>query len=139
MIILGAGLVGIELGLHLIRYGKDVTILEMTDHMSDGGNFLHMLGLHAEIRKRGLKILFNTQAVRITDTGVACHTPQGDRFYEADQVVYAAGQKPLREETTALAYCAPEFYMLGDCVTPKNITAATSTAYMTARNIGRDY
>lgn len=79
----------------------------MTDHMSDGGNFLHMLGLHAEIRKRGLKILFNTQAVRITDTGVAC--------------------------------CAPEFYMLGDCVTPRNITAATSTAYMTARNIGRDY
>lgn len=139
VIILGAGLVGIELGLHLIRYGKDVTILEMTDHMSDGGNFLHMLGLHAEIRKRGLKILFNTQAVRITDTGVACHTPQGDRFYEADQVVYAAGQKPLREETTALACCAPEFYMLGDCVTPKNITAATSTAYMTARNIGRDY
>lgn len=57
----------------------------------------------------------------------------------ADQVVYAAGQKPLREETTALACCAPEFYMLGDCVTPQNITAATSTAYMTARNIGRDY
>ena len=53
------------------------------------------------------------------------------------RLFYAAGL--LREETTALACCAPEFYMLGDCVTPQNITAATSTAYMTARNIGRDY
>lgn len=69
--------------------------------------------------------------------------PAGHRrataFTKQTRLFYAAGLKPLGEETTALACCAPEFYMLGDCVTPQNITAATSTAYMTARNIGRDY
>ena len=75
VVILGAGLVGIELGLHLIRYGKQVTILEMTDHMSDGGNFLHMLGLHTEIKKRGLKIFFHTRLYRSQTKGL----PAGHR------------------------------------------------------------
>jgi len=54
VVIIGAGLVGVELGLHLIANGKKVMIIELTDHVNDGGNFLHMLGLKYEIIKRGL-------------------------------------------------------------------------------------
>jgi len=38
----------------------------MTDHINDGGNFLHMLGLKYEISKRGLAIDFNTRVKAIT-------------------------------------------------------------------------
>ena len=47
------------------------------------------------------------------------------------------GQAPLRKEALALSDCAPEFYLLGDCVIPRNIQTATSAAHMVACDIGR--
>jgi 2,4-dienoyl-CoA reductase-like NADH-dependent reductase (Old Yellow Enzyme family)/NADH dehydrogenase FAD-containing subunit len=59
------------------------------------------------------------------------------KLYEADTVVCALGQIPLREEVDQLRDCAPIFYELGDCVEPKNVYTANSTAYTIARDIGR--
>ena len=136
VVILGAGLVGVELGLHLISKGRNVRIVEMLDHISDGGNFLHILGLNVEIKKRGLEIDFNTKAIEITPTGVVCESGGVAKTYSADTVVYAVGQRPMRDEAVALAACAPEFHMLGDCVSPRNITDANAESFMIARNIG---
>ena len=135
--ILGAGLVGAELGLYLLGKGRSVKIVEMLDHISDGGNFLHMPGLRAEIKKRGLEIEFNTKAKEITKTGVICESGGEEKTFPADTVVYAVGQSPEREAALALGGCAPEFHMIGDCVSSRNITDATSEAFMIARNIGR--
>lgn len=137
VVILGAGLVGVELGLYLISKGRKVKIVEMLDHISDGGNFLHIPGLNVEIKKRGLEIEFNTKADEITPTGLVCDAGGAKKIVDADTVVYAVGQSPLRDEAIALGGCAPEFYMLGDCVSPRNITDATSEAFHIARNIGR--
>ena len=137
VVILGAGLVGVELGLHLLHEGKKVQLVEMTDHVNDGGNFLHMLGLKNEMRKMDLQILFNARAKEIRENGILCEVDGQERFVEGDRVIIATGQKPLRDEAIALNYCAPEVYYLGDCVMPKNITTATATAFLTARNIGR--
>lgn len=57
--------------------------------------------------------------------------------YEADTVIYALGQIPLREEAERLRECAPVFYALGDCVEPRNIYTANSVAFTIARDIGR--
>ena len=59
------------------------------------------------------------------------------KLYEADTVICALGQTPLREEANALRFCAPHFFDVGDCVEPGNIYAANSTAYTIARDIGR--
>lgn len=58
-------------------------------------------------------------------------------FYEANTVIYAVGQVPLRSEAAALRSCAPLFFQIGDCVEPGNIYTANSTAYTVARDIGR--
>ena len=137
VVILGAGLVGVELGLHLISKGRKVRIVEMLDHISDGGNFLHILGLNVEIKKRGLEIDFNTKAMEITSSGVICESDGKSVTYDADTVIYAVGQRSLRDDAIALGACAPEFHMLGDCVSPRNITDANAEAFMTARNIGK--
>lgn len=68
------------------------------------------------------------------DAGVAIGSK---KQYEADTVIYALGQVPLRDEANALSGCAPLFFQLGDCVEPKNIYAANTTAYTIARDIGR--
>ena len=137
IVIMGAGLVGVELGLHLRKLGKKVVNVEMLDHMSDGGNFLHMSGVRVEIAKRGLEINFKNKVKEVTEAGVLCETPEGDKLYEADSVIVAMGMRPLSAEAAAFYDAAPEFYPIGDCFVVKNIESATTTAYMTAKNIGR--
>jgi thioredoxin reductase len=136
-VILGAGLVGLELAVYLSMLGRRVTVVEMADKISDGGNMLHAEGLQLELGKHGIAVELNTIASEITEGGVLCTSGGRSKLYEADTVIYAVGQMPLQEEALALRFCAPEFYMLGDCVTPRNIYSATSTAYDIARNLGR--
>ncbi|MDI3536186.1 MAG: hypothetical protein PWP16_228 [Eubacteriaceae bacterium] len=137
VLIIGAGLVGVELGLHLIACGKEVDIIEATDHINDGGNFLHMLGLKVEIEKQGLRIQYNACVEEIKDKTVSVKSLNETEEFEADTVIYAVGQKPRREDALALNLLAPEFYMVGDCIAPRDITSANTEAFMTVRNIGR--
>ncbi len=129
--ILGAGLVGIELGIYLAMQGKKVELIEMLDHVSDGGNNLHMKALDVEIKKYAIGVNLSTKAEEITPEGVIA----GGKLFKADTVVYAVGQKPQREAATALYACTPEFYLLGDCIAPANIMSATSAADTIARTI----
>ncbi len=136
-VILGAGLVGMELAVYLSILGKKAVIIEMLDEVNDGGNFQHMKGLQVELDRYGVDIHLSTKAVEIDGVGVSGETSDGIRHFDADTVIYAIGQKPLAEETYSLSGCAPEFYPVGDCITPKNIMNATSMAYIAARSIGR--
>ena len=136
-VILGAGLVGVELGFYLLGKNRSVKIVEMRDCISDGGNFLHVRGVMVEIKKRGLEIKYNTTTKEITPSGVICESDGAEVIFDADTVIYAVGQTPLREEAAALGSCAPEFYMIGDCVWPRSITDATCEAYHIARNLGK--
>jgi pyruvate/2-oxoglutarate dehydrogenase complex dihydrolipoamide dehydrogenase (E3) component len=135
--ILGGGLVGAELGIHLANMGKDITIIEMLPALNDGGNMLQGVAIGLEIRKLGISVRLGTKALEISGSGVAVEGPEGQTLVAADTVIYAVGQKPLREDADALRFCAPEFYQIGDCLTPKNITEATKAAYQIARDIGR--
>ncbi|NLM21925.1 MAG: FAD-dependent oxidoreductase [Peptococcaceae bacterium] len=137
-VILGAGLVGMELGIYLAMLGRKVTIVEMMDEVNDGGNFQHLKALKVEFKRYQIDLHLSTKAVEINEKGVKCIS-SSDReiFFDADTVIYAVGQEPLREEASSLRFCAAEFYQIGDCVIPKDIMSATSTAHTIARNIGR--
>jgi 2,4-dienoyl-CoA reductase-like NADH-dependent reductase (Old Yellow Enzyme family)/thioredoxin reductase len=137
VLILGAGLVGVELGLHLIDRGKQVTILEMTDHINDGGNFLHMPGLLIQVREKGLEIRFNSKVTEVTAAGAVYEDAEGSHRADADVVVYAVGQRSMRDASLALALCAPDFYLVGDCKAARNITEANTEGFFVARDIGR--
>ena len=142
-IILGGGLVGAELGIHLAMMGKEIIIIEMLPELNNGGNRLQGLSIGLEVKKLGIKVKLNTKALEINDKGVLCapadwnEGDDGREHVEADTVIYAVGQRPLRKEADALRFCAREFYQIGDCLTPANITEATKAAYYISRDIGR--
>ncbi len=136
-VILGAGLVGVELAIYLSMLGRKVSVVEMLGGISHGGNFLHVRALEVEIKRYGIDMNYHTKALEITDKGVVCLTPGGEKLFEANTVVYAVGQAPLQAEAAALCLTAPDFYPIGDCILPKNIMNATSMAFSVARNIGR--
>ena len=135
--ILGAGLTGAELGLYLHTLGRHVEIIEMKDKMSAQNNSSQGGAIKSALAKAGVTISFNTKAVEVTDKGVRCETETGERFFEADTVITALGQEPLRDTVIALSSCAPRFYQIGDCRSPRAIAAATSEAWTVARHIGR--
>ena len=156
-VILGGGLVGLELGVFLADYeGREVDVVEMlpTTLASDPGGstsgrmdnvgmaagdaLVQGVALRVKLMELPtMRIHVSTRALAVTETGLRVSGPEGEYEIAADTVIYAAGQRPLREEALALRPCAPEFYMLGDCVTPKNILAATQAAFQLARDIGR--
>ena len=137
VLILGGGLVGIELGIFLAGLGREVTLMEMMPELNDGGNMVHMNSLRTQIRVRKIRVALSTRALEIRPEGVEAEEGGVRRFFPADTVIYAVGQRSLSEEALALADCAPEFAMAGDCLSPRNIMAAVSEAYNAARDIGR--
>lgn len=136
VVILGGGLVGSELGIHLALNGRDVTIMEMMSHLGDGGNMLHGQAVDVQIANLGIELALGTKAIEITEKGVVGENSEGQKRYKADTVIYAIGQKPLREEADALRFCASEFYQIGDCRVSANIREAVKEGNYSARNIG---
>jgi NADH dehydrogenase FAD-containing subunit len=98
---------------------------------------MHSMALTSEIARLGIGTYLSTTVKGVTGEGVSCANSDGSFLLPADTVVYATGQKPLREEAFALSFCAPEFYQIGDCAAPKNIMVTTQEAYIIARDIGR--
>jgi len=157
VVIIGGGLVGLELGVFLAQLGRKVEIVEMlpstlasvgdgsTSEMISnpvileaGANVVHGIALSEEMKKLpNLRLTVSAKALDIIMGGITVECKAGKRFIEADTVVCAVGQRPLSDEAVALYDCAPEFYQIGDCLTPKDILTATQTAYQIARDIGR--
>ena len=155
--IIGGGLVGIELGVYLAGLGRTVEIVEMlpmtlvstdeveiSDMISNPGlieaeaNVVQGVALRQELRKLpNLTVTVSSRALEISAAGLTVEEKTGKRLIEADTVICAVGQRPRSDEAAALYDCAPEFYQIGDCITPKNITTATQNAYQIARDIGR--
>ena len=137
VVLLGGGMVGCELGLHLQENGRNVTIIEMMPQPTFAGNFMHGEAIMAQINNSPLQLFCNTKAVEITEEGVIGEGPDGQKLFKADTVIYSVGQRSLSDEVDALRFCAPEFYTVGDCKVPANIAGAVKEGYYAARDIGR--
>ncbi len=137
VVILGGGLVGTELSVFLSQLGRSCTVVEMAAELNSGGNVLHEQALRYEMEACKVTVMLSTKAVEVTEQGVVGESGGTKHLIPADTVITALGMKPLREESQQLNFCAPEFYQIGDCVTPTNIYQATNTAEYAALNIGR--
>ena len=136
-VILGGGLVGMELAIYLNSLGIKAEVVEMSDGFHPFPNVLHGQAIDIKMQEEGIQAHFSTKAARIDEGGVWCETPEGEKYYEADSVIYAVGQRALTEETMALYDCATYFYPVGDCVLPRNIAEANTAARIVAEDIGR--
>ena len=138
VVILGGGLSGTELAIYLTKHcGRECTVIEMDEELNSGGNRIHAMALAVEIKQNGITALTGTKCVRITDEGVYGEKDGETKLYPADTVVNAMGLEPLHGKASGLSMCAPDFYLIGDCNTPRNIFMTTDEAYHVAMDIGR--
>jgi dihydrolipoamide dehydrogenase len=111
MLVVGAGAVGLEIGLIFSRLGTDVTVLEMMPAILPGMDRQLAMRLERSLKKQGLKILTEMRiesgaveagAVTLRGSNLKTHAP-----FElaAERVLLAAGRKPNSE---GLGSCAPD-------------------------------
>jgi 2,4-dienoyl-CoA reductase-like NADH-dependent reductase (Old Yellow Enzyme family)/thioredoxin reductase len=130
VVILGGGLVGCESAVHLAQQGKDVTLVEMMKEVAVDANVRQrpiLLDLFAKLQ---VKVNTKMKGVRITAEGLVCTDETGkETLFEADTVVSAVGQRPLREVVDGLLDAAPEVVQVGDCIKPQKVTEALYRGY----------
>jgi len=98
MVVIGGGVIGLELGSVYRRYGTKVTVVEMQPRLlplMDGE--LTMLA-EAKLKGEGLEIFTSTSVVAVEDTDkgakVKVKGPDGEKFIDAEKVLVCVGRGP---------------------------------------------
>jgi len=102
MVVVGAGSVGIELGLVYAKLGSDVTIIEFQDQ------FLPFLDpelprvLEKSLKKNGVKLLLGTKVEKVENRNgkaeITCFKEGNRTSIEAEKVLVAIGRRPNTQD-----------------------------------------
>ena len=98
LLVIGGGVIGLELGSVYRRYGTKVTVVEMMPRLlplMDG----ELTGLlQGKLEGEGMEILTSSQVASVTDTEkgakVAVKTPDGEKLFEVEKILLCVGRGP---------------------------------------------
>jgi 2,4-dienoyl-CoA reductase-like NADH-dependent reductase (Old Yellow Enzyme family)/thioredoxin reductase len=134
IIVIGAGLTGVESAISLASMGKDVTVIEMLGPQTllNEAPMSHRYYLLDRIKEYNVRIIMDAKMDSITERGIRV-IEHGDKRtdYEADTIVLAMGLRPRNEKVAELRRLIPEteVFVVGDCVKPRNIFSANHEAF----------
>ena len=130
VVILGGGLVGCELAIHLAQIGKTVTLVEMAPVLAADANRVHRRVALQVIDEEGISVRTGLRGVRISGEGLVCADRDGNELLiPGDTVVCAVGRARLWDEAEKLLDSAPEVALVGDCLRPATIREAVYRGY----------
>ena len=98
LLVIGGGVIGLELGSVYRRYGTKVTVVEMMPRLlplMDG----ELTGLlQAKLAGEGMEILTSSQVQSVADTDkgakVTVKTPEGEKLFEVEKILLCVGRGP---------------------------------------------
>ncbi len=134
VVVLGAGLHGMEVAEFLVKRGRQVTLIEPSDTVGEG-MLDFRLGLALEwFGKRGVEIIAGARDIQVTEQGVVFKDKEGrERLVAADTVIPTAPLQPNHELYEKLRGKIPELYLIGDGNRAGMIVHAVRAGYQTAR------
>lgn len=93
ILIIGAGVIGLEMASFLNSFGTEVTIVEMNDILGTNTDCEISAVLHKMLQRNGIKIHLNTKVDKIENKQVICNN--GELTFEPELVLEAIGRKPV--------------------------------------------
>jgi dihydrolipoamide dehydrogenase len=98
LLVIGGGVIGLELGMVYQSFGAELTVVELTPSLLPGTDPEAVKVVERTLKKRGAKILTETRAEGYEATEnavrVKLKTKSGTETVECDQVLVAVGMKP---------------------------------------------
>lgn len=135
VVMIGGGLVGVEISMHLGDTGHDVEVVEMLDDYCRDALWSHKEAIRI-MKPASVNIHCSTRVTEVTETGVKAIAPDGQEvFFEADDIYYALGFRSPSEELYALMTVCPRTAVVGDCKKPARILQATRDGMFAAMDI----
>lgn len=137
-VIIGGGLVGCELALHLKSNNHNVTIVEaMKDILKSGAPMAPMNEwmLRDLLAFNKIELITNACLSKITDAGAVVTLDGVEKIISADNIIIAVGFKSKNTLFEELKYDYGNIFNLGDGKKVRNIRAAIWDAYEVARSM----
>ena len=95
VVIIGAGVIGVEFAYYFAAAGKKVTLLAPSERIIKMTGKDTSAQLAATLKKKGVEIIVNARPVRVTPHAVVYSCPAGEREAKADAVVAAVGRRAV--------------------------------------------
>ncbi len=137
-VIIGGGLVGCELALHLREQGKEVTIVEaLDDILKVNGPTCHANHdmLHALIPYKKINTELLSKAKSFDGKNLLIEKEGKEKTIEADSVILAIGYNSNKDLYKEVEAEVPEIYELGDGKEVSNIMYAIWDSFEVANHI----
>jgi len=137
-VVIGGGLVGIEVAEYLAVRGSSVTVVEMKDAVLTEMGDLRKIGTHMAMSQEDITVMLQTTCKAIDGNKVLVEGPEGEKKLDADLVVMAIGSKPVPSDDlqeTCRKLSIP-FYVIGDALAaPRLAMNAIHEGYRAALEI----
>lgn len=98
MILIGGGIIGLELGMAYAKLGAKVTVVEVQPKLLNGMDPDIVDTLMRSLKKNNIELFLSTKPTSLTVEGeeatLVMETPQGPKTLQADKVLVAVGRRP---------------------------------------------
>ncbi|MNB70363.1 NADH oxidase [compost metagenome] len=137
VIIIGGGLVGLEVAEYLHGKASDITVVEMLDRVAKDLGDLRSICVMENLNASGAQILTDAKCVEIKGHGVVIESKGQIAEYPCDSVVVAIGARSRNFENIN-AYCEDHHipcHVIGDALRARRALNAVAEAHEVARVI----
>lgn len=136
VVIIGGGLVGLEVAETLAEENKNVTAVEMLDRVGNGIGWLRGICVHKNIYKIGIKTLISTKCLEINEDSVLVEKDEDTQLIEnVDSVVIAIVSRANNSLEEFIKSTNIPYHVIGDAVKPRRALDAIWEAVSIARQI----
>lgn len=139
VVIIGGGLIGCELALHLAQHGKQAAIVEITPALMGGGHgsmpFMNWSMLVDLLKFHQVEIRTGTKAAEIGKDGIVIEKEGVKERIPADTIVMAVGCRPVNDLYEQLKTSGIPVYNIGDSRKVNNIMQAVWDGFEIGRSI----
>lgn len=97
LVIIGGGVVGLEMASYFNSAGSKVTVIEMLDHIAGPTDSEISSILLKNYMKKGVDFRLSAKVTEITDSEILFETSEGKQSVSADKVLASIGRRPFTE------------------------------------------
>lgn len=115
VVVIGGGLVGVELAEFLAERNRQVTLLEESPHLGAEMALPRRMRAIHELQRSGVRTERTATVIRIDTSGVTYISGEDEHHVTADHIIYATGVEPDTGLADALTGAGIETYAVGDC------------------------